>query len=251
MTMRRVLVATSVGLLVAIFPLRLPAALATSRPVPKASEYVSAIDHTLQAVESVNAVNGFLTPSTVHYVVGDAITFIVSEASGHVPKGTVSFSVPGSYGGACQSVRVVALAARCQIRYMNAGPFTVTARYLGSDTSHAVSSKSITVSRETGFITAQLNSTVVGNPATLGTDAYFSAKVSETSILDPGGSVEFSSQSLHCTASVAASPGAPAQADCQIDYPDPGQFGANHKVSATLRAGNGVTATTSFPIFVQ
>jgi len=58
MTMRRVLVATSVGLLVAIFPLRLPAALATSRPVPKASEYVSAIDHTLQAVESVNAVNG-------------------------------------------------------------------------------------------------------------------------------------------------------------------------------------------------
>ena len=251
--MRRAFGATAVGLVLAPFLLGLVAAAGAPQMVPTAREKVSAIDYLLQAAALANLLGaGFQTPPSVHFVVGDAITFkaTVTESKG-TPKGTVSFSAPGAYSGACQSVRVIHQAASCDLQYMRPGSFAVNVRYSGSDKSHAFSSERITVSPEGGNITAQLESTVVGNPVTLGTDAYFSTKVSETSILDPGGTVEISSDGESCTASVLANPAAPAGADCQINYADPGLFGANYNVTATLHAANGVTATTSFPVFIQ
>jgi hypothetical protein len=251
--MRRAFVATAVGLALALFLVGLFSATmaeAAPRTVPTASEKVSAVDFQLQGVDAVADVYHIPKAPGVNYVVGDAITFTatVTESNGHVPRGVVTFFAPGATKRACQKVVVfrngTAWIAWCHITYALAGSFTVSAQYVGADKSHKLSSENVTVSAEH----ANIRGTVV-TAWTQATDVYFSAYVDESSILDPGGTVEFSSDGLACNANVVDNTPnqIPGYADCNVFY----SRGGTYPVTATLHAANGLTATSLYQVVVS
>ncbi|MGD0284807.1 MAG: Ig-like domain repeat protein [Acidimicrobiales bacterium] len=251
--MRRAFAATAGGLAVALtLAGLLPAGTVAAAPrtVPTAFEKLSAVDFQLQAVDAVADVYRIPKTPGVNYVVGDAITFTatVTESQGRAPRGTVSFSAPGATRSACQKVAVFRNAnswiAWCHITYAQTGTFTVSAQYVGADKSHRLASERITVSPEYGNIRG-----AVVTPWTQATDVYFSAYVDESSILDPGGTVEFSSDGLACSANVVDNTPnqIPGYADCNVFYSRAGTY----QVTATLHAANGLTAATSFTVDVS
>jgi hypothetical protein len=253
MAMKRTLGVAAVGLLTALSLLGIsPASSAAAAPrtVPKASEKVTAVDFQLQAVNAVSDAYHIPTTPGVHYILGDAITFTstVTESNGHVPRGVVTFSAPGATKRACQKVAVfrsgAAWIAWCHMTYAQAGSYTVSAQYVGADKSHKLSSENVAVSAEH----ANIRGTVV-TALTQATNVYFSAYVDESSILDPGGTVDFSSDGLACSAGVVDNTPnqVPGYADCSIAYTRAGTY----SVSATLHAANGLTATSAYQVVVS